>query len=238
MKHNNLLRWSNKKLSQLERDLTDECMICDFVNKGKFNIANQIWNKKNSPELRENKQKFKKRNKKSSLNQWNINRRLGQMTTLHVAYRTILIDVESTESEKEEAKNQLIQLNRIKNLYYANIQDYISNLNVNTKLGEDYLEIILFAFIPASFITGYFGMNFTSMGNPGKNYNSSGLLVSKFGHYYAILLVVAFTVASYFLVSNSFFNKDAETIGTIKRFNDLLNMPKDNDYLVSNHAEI
>ena len=154
------------------------------------------------------------------------------MTTLYVSYRTILTDSDASESEKETARNKLVELNRLKNLYYANIQHYISNLNVNTKMGEDYLEIILFAFVPASFITGYFGMNFTSMGNPGKNYNSKGLLVSKYGHYYAMLMVTFFSVASYYLVSNNFFNRDAERINTIKRFNELLNMPQDNDYLM------
>lgn len=237
MKHSKLLRWANKKLDQLTTELTDECMICDFVNRGEFKSANQLWNKKHSPELQQNKQEFRKQHKKANLNQWNINRRLGQMTTLHVSFRTILVDNESSDVERVEARTKLIELNRLKNLYYANIQQYISNLNVNAKVGEDYLEIILFAFVPASFITGYFGMNFTSMGNPGKNYNSGGLLVSKYGHYYAVLMVLMFCGASYFLVTNNFFNKDAGTITTIKRFNELLNMPQDNDYLMSKYAD-
>lgn len=236
MKHSNLLKWANDKLNKLNMELSEECMICDFVNRGDKKLANQIWGKKFSPELGKAKREFRKRYKKARLNQWTINRRLAQLTTLNVSYRTILIDPESSDVEKVEAKTKIMELSRLKNLYYANIQDYISNLNVNAKLGQDYLEIILFAFVPASFITGYFGMNFTSMGNPGKNYNQKGLLVSKYGHYYAILMVIMFCIASYFLVSNDFFNADVGKINTIKRFNELLNMPKDDDYLHSKYA--
>tara|TARA_Y100000389_G_scaffold203475_1_gene252002 strand:+ start:1408 stop:2121 length:714 start_codon:yes stop_codon:yes gene_type:complete len=236
MKYTQLLAWTNNKLEGLQKDLSDECMICDFVNDGDKTSANQIWNKKWSSGLQKKKSDFRKRYK-TYINQWNINKRLTQMTTLFVSYRTILVDAESTQNEKTEAQTKLIHLNRLKNLYYTHIQYYISNMNVKTKLGQDYMQIILFAFVPASFITGYYGMNFTSMGNLGKNYNPNGLLVSKYGHYYAILIVLLFCVASYFFVSNDFFNKDAGTINTVKRFNDLINMPIQDDYLFNKYAD-
>ena len=44
-------------------------------------------------------------------------------------------------------------------------------------------------------------------------------------------MVLFFCVTSYFLVTNNFYNKDIETIETIKSFNELLNMPQDEDYI-------
>ena len=238
MKHAKLLKWADRKVEKLTDELTSECMICDIVNGGDHKIANQVWNKKHSPELGARKREFRKRTKGTRINQWNINRRLGQLSLLHVSYRTILLDTASSDIEKTEAQHQLVKINRLKNLYYANVQDYISNLNVNAKVGQDYLEIILFAFVPASFVTGYFGMNFTSMGNPGKNSNSNGLLVSKYGHYFAVFMVLFFCIMSYIFVSNNFFNEDVGRINTIKRFNELLNMPYNEDYFeVEKHAK-
>lgn len=231
MKHKDLLIWANSKLDILSKELAEECMVCEFVNRGDVKFANNIWNKKFNPEFQKNKQAFRKRYKKTRLNKWNINKRVSQMSTLAIAYRTIFIDNESSQIEKEDAKQKIKELSRLRNLYYSTIKDYINSLSVKTKLGDDYLEIILFAFAPASFLTGYFGMNFTSMGNPGKNTNQQGILVGKNGHYAALFMVAFFCVASYFLVTNNFYNKDIEIIDTIKSFNELLDMPQDDDFL-------
>lgn len=231
MKYSDLLKWAEDKFNELSSELSEECMICEFVNRGDTKYANDIWNKKFNPEFQKAKQEFRKRYKKTRLNKWNINKRVSQISTLNITYRTILVDNESSDIEKEEAREKLKELSRLRNLYYANIKDYINSLSVKTKLGDDFLEIILFAFAPASFLTGYFGMNFTSMGNPGKNTNTKGILVGKNGHYVALFMVLFFCVASYFLVTNNFYNKDIETIETIKSFNELLNMPQDEDYL-------
>lgn len=233
MKYEAQLKWTNKKLDELSKELSEECMVCNFVRTGNEKLATDMYNKKSSPELFEKKRDFRKKTDSWKFNQRSINKRLTQMTMLQVSYRTVLVDHEATSTEKTIAKEKMVELNRIKNLYYANMQDFISNMNVNTKAGEDWVEIVLFAFVPASFMTGYFGMNFTSMGNPGKNYNPYGILTSKYGHYLAIALVVFFCVLSYYVVSNSFFNADAEKIKTIKKFNELLNMPTGEDYLDS-----
>lgn len=231
MKHKKLLNWTDKKMDELSVQLSEECMICDFVNTEEYKSAHQIWNKKWSRELQNNKNKFKKRFKRRNLNERNINMRLGQLNTLFVSYRSVLVDPESTIYEKQHAKHKLIELNRMKNLYFSHIKDNINNLNLSTKMDNDYLEILLFAFVPASFLTGYFGMNFTSMGNPGKNTNDSGLLVSKYGHYYALVMVFLSCVASYYMVSTNFFNSDAEKISNVQRFNQILTMPETHDYL-------
>jgi len=231
MKYSDLLKWAEDKFHELSSELSEECMVCEFVNRGDTKYANAIWNKKFNPEFQNAKQDFRKRYKKTRLNKWNINKRVSQISTLNITYRTILVDNESSDIEKEEARQKLKELSRLRNLYYANIKDYINSLSVKTKLGDDFLEIILFAFAPASFLTGYFGMNFTSMGNPGKNSNPKGILVGKYGHFAALFMVLFFCVASYFLVTNNFYNKDIETIETIKSFNELLNMPQDEDYL-------
>tara|TARA_Y100000389_G_scaffold5373_1_gene5146 strand:- start:13097 stop:13810 length:714 start_codon:yes stop_codon:yes gene_type:complete len=224
------LTWADTQLELLLEKMNNECLICDLVSSGKNDILEYIYEGKQDEEQKDKYKKFRKEfrknNPESKLTPSKINTRLGQISNLNVIYRTIYLSEEATEDEKQKAKQNIIVLQRVKNLYYANIQNgYISNLNMNARLSSDYLEIILFAFVPASFITGYFGMNFVSMGNPGPKRNKDGLLATRYGHWYAIFIIFSLIMFSYVIVTNSFFSKDIKLSNSIKRLHSMYNLP-------------
>lgn len=229
-----IINWADNELKILINKMNEECLICDLVKNEKEDILNYLYDGKKDEELKdkykEYRKEFRKNNPDSKLTPSKINTRLGQISNLNVVYRTIYLSDEASEYEKEKAKENVITLQRLKNLYYANIQNgYIANLNMNARLSRDYLEIILFAFVPASFITGYFGMNFVSMGNPGVKSNQDGLLATTYGHWYAIFIIFSLIIFSYVIVTNSFFSKDIKLSNSIKKLHDMYNLPQLDD---------
>lgn len=69
------------------------------------------------------RKEFRKNNPESKLSPSKINTRLGQISNLNVIYRSIYVSENSTEEEKNRAKTNIIMLQRLKNLYYANVQN-------------------------------------------------------------------------------------------------------------------
>ncbi len=229
-----IIKWADEQLEVLLEKVSSECILCDLIKDDKNELINYIYQGEKDENLktnfREYRKQFRKENPESKLSPSQINTRLGQISNLNVIYRSVYVSNDSSEQEKQSAKTNIILLQRLKNLYYANVQNgYISNLNMNARLSSDYLEIILFAFVPASFITGYFGMNFVSMGNPGAKTNQNGLLASKYGHWYAIFIIFALIMFSYVIVTNSFFSKDIKLSNSIKRLHDMYNLPQMDD---------
>ena len=55
MKYSDLLKWAEDKFNELSSELSEECMICEFVNRGDSKYANAIWNKKFNPEFQQAK---------------------------------------------------------------------------------------------------------------------------------------------------------------------------------------
>ena len=74
-------------------------------------------------------------------------------------------------------------------------------LDIQTNSSIDVLSKVSLIFLPLTFITGYFGMNFTSMGIVGKNMNPKGILMWKNGHTFVILLLLFALVASIIILS-------------------------------------
>ena len=62
-------------------------------------------------------------------------------------------------------------------------------LDFKTHKSIDTLSKVSFIFLPLSFIVGYFGMNFTSMGIMGHNVNKNGILMWKYGHKFVFSLI-------------------------------------------------
>ena len=229
-----LLDWANERLDELIKISVNDCFTCKLISNDNEGIIEYIYegrkDEKVKDEYKELRKEFRTKNPESKLSPSRINTRLGQISNLNVIFRTLLINDKVNDENKELMKKNIIILQRLKNLYYANIQNnYISNLNMNARLSSDYLEIILFAFVPASFITGYFGMNFVSMGNPGANRNKNGLLATKYGHWYAIFIIFALIMFSYVIVTNSFFSSDIKLSNSIKRLQDMYNLPQLDD---------
>ena len=229
-----VFKWATDELNVLKKQIAKECIICDLIVEDKDEIIKHLYygddDEKAKDKYKTYRKAFRKENPTSKLTVKQINIRLSQITNLSVIFKSVYLNENSTMEMRDVAKESLDILNKIKNLYYTNIQSgYITNVNMNARLGNDYLEIILFVFVPASFITGYYGMNFTSMGNPGKNYDKGGLLTSKYGHYWAIFLIILLTAFSYTLVTNSFFSKDIKLVNTIKKLNTYYNLSVSED---------
>jgi Mg2+ and Co2+ transporter CorA len=74
-------------------------------------------------------------------------------------------------------------------------------LDIQTNSSIDVLSKVSLIFLPLTFITGYFGMNFTSMGIVGKNMNPKGILMWKNGHTFVLLLLLFALVASIIILS-------------------------------------
>ena len=85
-------------------------------------------------------------------------------------------------------------------------------LDIQTNSSIDVLSKVSLIFLPLSFITGYFGMNFTTMGMVGKNMNPKGVLMWKNGHTFVKLLLLFALVASiiilYFVEKYNIRNKN------------------------------
>ena len=75
------------------------------------------------------------------------------------------------------------------------------SLDIQTNSSIDVLSKVSLIFLPLSFITGYFGMNFTTMGMVGKNMNPKGVLMWKNGHTFVKLLLLFALVASIIILS-------------------------------------
>ena len=86
--------------------------------------------------------------------------------------------------------------------------DFTTNRSIDT------LSKISFIFLPLSFIVGYFGMNFTSMGMVGHNVDKQGILMWKHGHIFIkILLLFSLCISVgylYYLQSNESVKKQAQ----------------------------
>ena len=74
-------------------------------------------------------------------------------------------------------------------------------LDIQTNSSIDVLSKVSLIFLPLTFITGYFGMNFTTMGMVGKNMNPKGVLMWKNGHTFVKLLLLFALVASIIILS-------------------------------------
>ena len=75
------------------------------------------------------------------------------------------------------------------------------SLDIQTNTSIDILSKVSLIFLPLGFITGYFGMNFTSMGMIGKNVNYKGVLMWKNGHTFVKLLLLSALIASIIILS-------------------------------------
>ena len=88
-------------------------------------------------------------------------------------------------NNKKHLNNRLIKARKIVDKESDSIQ---YRIDFHTHHSIDTLSKISFIFLPLSFIVGYFGMNFTTMGMVGHNVNKGGILMHKHGHLFIKLL--------------------------------------------------
>ena len=93
----------------------------------------------------------------------------------------------------QHLKNRVVESRKIIDKESDSIQ---YRLDFHTHHSIDTLSKISFIFLPLSFIVGYFGMNFTTMGMTGHNMNKSGILMWKHGHIFIKILILISLVSS------------------------------------------
>jgi hypothetical protein len=93
----------------------------------------------------------------------------------------------------QHLKNRVVESRKIIDKESDSIQ---YRLDFHTHHSIDTLSKISFIFLPLSFIVGYFGMNFTTMGMTGHNMSKSGILMWKHGHIFIKILILISLVSS------------------------------------------
>lgn len=96
--------------------------------------------------------------------------------------RNYMISTDQEIKNKEALDKLLFQLEN--NIEVINEYENRSNI-LSQKKAIDLLTLISVIFLPITFITGYFGMNFGSMGNPAEKY---GVLSLKYGQVFVFFL--------------------------------------------------
>lgn len=197
--------WMVKQIDKLEKAVINQCGFCLGDDKTpqipvEFNIGASV-----SPE----------RLSGTVVKRITDIRRLEEFINHYefIAMEEILI---SKREGKSGAKWQSI-LNRLENS--RKIIDKESDviqyeIDFTTNRSIDTLSKISFIFLPLSFIVGYFGMNFTSMGMVGHNVDKQGILMWKHGHIFIKMLLLISLCLSigylYYLQSNESVKKRAQ----------------------------
>jgi len=93
----------------------------------------------------------------------------------------------------QHLKNRIVDARKIIDKESDSIQ---YRLDFHNHHSIDTLSKISFIFLPLSFIVGYFGMNFTTMGMTGHNMSKSGILMWKHGHIFIKIFLLISLVSS------------------------------------------
>lgn len=107
----------------------------------------------------------------------------------------ILYEIEKNEYINKKKLSQ-DEINKI-DFYKSYIQHQIDFIK---HLQNHILSLIATVFIPLSFITGFFGMNFKSMGVP--SLNNKGVLNLKDGHHKVTILSIILVILGIYVFNN------------------------------------
>lgn len=107
----------------------------------------------------------------------------------------ILYEIEKNEYKNKKKLSQ-DEINKI-DFYKSYIQHQIDFIK---HLQNHILSLIATVFIPLSFITGFFGMNFKSMGVP--SLNNKGVLNLKDGHHKITILSIILIILGIYVFNN------------------------------------
>ena len=119
-------------------------------------------------------------------------------------YEFIVMEMILIESKKgksgAEWKNILQRLEALRRIIDKESDVIQYEIDFSTNKSIDTLSKISFIFLPLSFIVGYFGMNFTTMGMVGHNVDKKGILMWKYGHIFIkFLLFLTFVLSMGYL---------------------------------------
>ena len=107
----------------------------------------------------------------------------------------ILYEIEKNEykNKKKLSEDKINKINFYKSYIHHQI-DFIKHLQ------NHLLSLIATVFIPLTFITGFFGMNFKSMGAP--SVNNNGILNLKHGHHKITILSIILVILGIYVFNN------------------------------------
>ena len=186
--------WMVEQVNRLEKAVIDQCDFC----------TGKTSKKRAFPMNRE----FDKHIKSSRIPDEYDEKRINTIRVIEefinhyefLVLEEIMIEKKQNGDYKQwqEILNRLESSRKIIDKLTSTLQ-YSLDMQTNTSI--DVLSKVSLIFLPLSFITGYFGMNFTTMGMVGKNMNPKGVLMWKNGHTFVKLLLLFVLVASIIILS-------------------------------------
>ena len=187
--------WMVEQVNKLEKAVIDQCDFCTGNTNNK---------KRAFPMNKEFDEHIKSSRVPNEYDEKRINTiRLIEEFINHYEFlvlEEIMIEKKQNGDYKQwqELLNRLESSRKIIDKLTSTLQ-YSLDMQTNTSI--DVLSKVSLIFLPLSFITGYFGMNFTTMGMVGKNMNPKGVLMWKNGHTFVKLLLLFALVASIIILS-------------------------------------
>lgn len=192
--------WMVEQIDKLEKAVIDQCDFC--TGKGDPKRAFPISNDFNI--------KAKAHKKANPLDEKRIGKiRLIEEYINHYEFlvleEVMILKKQNLAYDKwQQLINRLESSRKIIDKLTTTLQ---YTLDIQTHTSIDTLSKVSFIFLPLTFITGYFGMNFTTMGMVGYNVNKKGVLMWKHGHTFVRLLLLFVLISSIII------------LGYIERFN-------------------
>ena len=179
-------QWMIKQINKLEDAIIKECGFCLGDDK--------------TPSI---PREFDENSKVATNVNKNIENRVTNIRRLEEFinhYEFIAMEMILIESKKGKSgagwKNILNRLEQSRKIIDKESDVIQYEIDFSTNKSIDTLSKISFVFLPLSFIVGYFGMNFTTMGMVGHNVNKKGILMWKYGHFFIkILLLITFIIS-------------------------------------------
>jgi hypothetical protein len=179
-------QWMIKQINKLEDAIIKECGFCLGDDK--------------TPTI---PTEFNKNSKVATNVTKNIEKRVTNIRRLEEFinhYEFITMEMILIESKKgksgAEWKNLLNRLEQSRKIVDKESDVIQYEIDFSTHKSIDTLSKISFIFLPLSFIVGYFGMNFTTMGMVGHNMDRKGILMWKHGHFFIkISLLISFILS-------------------------------------------
>lgn len=200
MHHKLNLKWMKEQVDKLEESVTKQCDFCvggkmDHRNFPIENDFNEQAKASRKPTEYDNKRIHKIRLIEEYINHYEF---------LVLEEKLILKKQGKDLNEWNKILDRLEATRHIIDKLTSTLQ---YSLDIQSHSSIDTLSKVSFIFLPLSFITGYFGMNFTTMGMIGNNVNKNGVLMWKHGHTFVRLLLLFILIASiiilYFIEQSS-----------------------------------
>ena len=178
--------WMHKQIEELEKAVLKQCAFC--TGNG-VKLQPLEFNTKYNIKSREENKDIKKR--------INDIRRLEQFIN-HYEFLILEKILLNKRTGKPVAKWKILndRLDESRKIVDKESDAIRYRLDFHTNHSIDTLSKISFIFLPLSFIVGYFGMNFTTMGMVGHNVDKKGILMWEHGHFFIKGLLVLSLISS------------------------------------------